>query len=316
MVRKHFPLRIIKSTTALYLTLLLAPVFSISVFFAAVGSFTAMRESIILSVKSALERSMGTLIGYIFSLFFSTIFGITPLTISITFFVVFLTIKYFKVMDLYVHSAFMILAMMVQLGESEMYTINATTRLLSINFGILISLLVNIIMFKPPKNQDINHIISEINTESLAYIENPNDKEKLVHLHDMLNLLIRKLAIFKEERTTFITKLIPERIDYLDNLINEIELTTAWINILVQLETLNKATLNSVTPILKDIIILRNNMLNYHNYHKIKVIKKRIKRVYFTNTTDDVFFTNTSFLSNLNIYINLIKSSYINNDNI
>ena len=149
------PLRIIKTVLAFFITLILSPIFHCDPFFAGIGSLKSMRESLSLSIYTLFEQLASTFIAFVIAIIISFFFGINPFSVTLALLILFLIIKRIDSIDTYLTSAFTLIALMMLSNDQAELLSNSFIRFYSLFFGMSVALIINAILFKPKKVDDI-----------------------------------------------------------------------------------------------------------------------------------------------------------------
>lgn len=300
-IKETFPLRIIKTAIAFLLSLSLAPIFKIDSFFAGVGALKTMQPSITLSIKEIFNQTFANIIGIIFAVAFSLIFGINPFSVSVALLSLFLVIKYTNVQETYLTAAFVLIAVMfLSTNQQELYE-RAFTRTIANIFGMIIALIVNIILFRPKKGEELEVILRRLNEVIHLYMSNGLDEYSASLITQNLEDLKSERDIIKNElNVSFISS---NRKAILRDRLKEVEIVIAQVDMVKELPTLSNDLVEEIIP-----IIIQLNFIKHYEQDKSKIpeIKDDIRKVYLNNTSKYDFFSNSSFLSALNNYLNLL----------
>lgn len=302
-LREILPLRIIKTVLAFLIALLLSPIFQCDNFFAGVGSLKSMKESLTLSVQSLLEQLFSNFIGFVFAIMYSYIFGINPFSIAFAIFSLFIVIKKINFIDTYLTAGFTLVAiMMLSANETEILN-RGFDRFYSTAFGMLVALIINAIFFKPKNTDDLNKLLFKLNEFVHIYITHDLEEYAFLEIQQTLEEIEREKTIIDGEKNVFFSSKAKK--EKLEENLTEIEISEAQVNVVLELEKIDDELKNKMIPIL----IRLNYIKQYSTDDKEEIanIKKEIKQLYTDYTDDSNFFTNTQFLSDLNIYINLLR---------
>lgn len=300
--RNQFPLRIIKTVIAFFLSLALSQFFYCDRFFAGIGALKSMRESLTLSIYALFEQLLSNLIAFVFAIIYAYAFGLNAYSISFALLSLFLVIKKVNFIDTYLTAAFTLIAIMMLSKSPEALIDRSFDRFYSTFFGMFIALLVNAILFRPRNTHDLTQILIKLNQYVHIFMTHDLDEVAYLELKDALDELTREKNIINEElKVSFLSKEKKERL--YESLV-EVNIVEAQTNSVFELPDLDEEFRDAMIPI----IIKLNQIKQYPNEKdEIPEIKKQIKSLYNEYTNDDNFFTNTNFLSDLNIYINLLR---------
>ncbi|MDF9866709.1 uncharacterized membrane protein YgaE (UPF0421/DUF939 family) [Bacilli bacterium PM5-3] len=296
------PLRILKTVFAFFISLVLSPFFHCESFFAGIGSLKSMRESLTLSIHALFEQMSSNFIAFIFAIVYSYLFGLNPYSISFALLCLFIIIKKINFIDTYLTAAFTLVALMMLASDQTDLISRSFDRLYSTFFGMLIALIVNAILFRPRKADDLNQILLKLNQYIHIFMAHDLEEYSYIELKNTLDELKKEKSIAKEElNVKYISQ--TKKQDLIERLI-EINLVEAQTQVVFELPNINDDFKEAIIPI----IIQLNKIKQYPSEKdEIPSIKKEIKSLYTEYTNDENFFVNTNFLSNLNIYIDLLR---------
>ena len=301
-LRDLLPLRILKTVLAFFISISIAPILHIDVFFAGLGSLRSMRESLILSLSTLLEQTIATALAFIISLLAAIIFGISPISITIALLALFLIIKLFNFNDSYLPAGITLIAVMCLSTSVEGIYDSAIMRFVAIVLGTIISLLVNSLLFRPKKYKDVKSVIYQLHQLSQYYISHNLDEYTYLEINSNLEDLEAEERVLNEELSIYI--LTKPRKEKIRNYLEEIELSKAQCKCIVELTTISDEFREEIIPIINQLFFIKQ----YSNdINEISSIKKELRRLYYEHTNDDVFYAHTMFLSNMNSYINLLR---------
>lgn len=300
--KEMFPLRIIKTVIAFLISLILAPYFYCDSFFAGLGSLRSMRESLTLSIYSLIEQVFANFLAFAIAVISSTLLGLNPYSVSLALFILFILIKKLDFYDSYLAAGVTLVAIMLLSKDQAELIDRAFDRFYSTLFGMLIALIVNGLLFKPKKIDDLTNVLDKLNEYVHIYMSHDLDEYAYLELHNTLVTLESERSIIEDELNS---KLIAKKKKELLNVsLIEIDIVNAQCEAVFQLPYLHDDFRNSIIPV----IIKLNSIKQYpSDKSEIPTIKETIKQMYNEHTTDDSFFVNTSFLSKLNDYINLLQ---------
>jgi uncharacterized membrane protein YgaE (UPF0421/DUF939 family) len=301
-----FPLRIIKTVLAFFISLILAPIFQCDSFFAGIGSLKSMKQSLSLSIYALFEQLASTFIAFIFAIVSSFLFGINPYSVTIALLLLFLAIKQIDSIDTYLTSAFTLLAIMLLSNDQTELINNSFIRFYSLFFGMSIALIINATLFKPKKIDDINQILIKLNHFVHIYMQHDLDEVAYIEVKNTLEELDHEKEIAEEElKIRFISA---ERRLKLQQKLGEINIANAQTDVMFELQNLDEEFREQVIPI----IIKLNGIKQYLNDRDELInIKRELKSLYADYTNNDNFFKNTQFLSTLNIYLEYIYAEIL-----
>lgn len=305
-IRNNFPLRIIKTSIAILVSLLVGPLLGMDRYFVAIGALKSMRETIALSFQSALEQSFANLIGFAFALLYAYLFGINPFSIALAIFSLFMVIKFTKFHETYLPAAMATLAFMILTKDTPDMFPKGVDRFLSTLFGIGIALAVNIIIFRPQHINKLKKVMNRINSSVHLYLKKGLSSEEYDNIQNNVNDLNRLKHLVDAEKKTWTT--LKSKKTALEIESRSIQLTLALLEAIKNLETLDDDFQYQMINILIRLNYIQQRGLTVESLDEIMQIKQQIKTDYQEYTDDSNFFRNTEFLSKLNIYINLLKS--------
>lgn len=302
-IRDVLPLRIIKTTIAFLVSLLLAPIFYCDPFFAGLGSFKSMRESLTLSLNALLEQLLANFIGFVFAIVYGYFFGINPFSVTFAVFCLFIIIKKANLFDTYLNAGFTLVAiMMLSINEADILS-RGVERFISTALGLVIALIINALLFRPKKTQDLNQLLFKINEFVHIYITHGLEEYAFLEINQTLEELRDEKAILSAEKKVFISSKAKK--EKIREKLLEIEISEAQASVVLELEKIDEQLRELMIP-----IFIRLNYIKQYcadDKDEIADIKKEIKRLYVEHTDDSNFFTHTQFLSDLNSYINIIR---------
>ena len=295
------PLRIIKTVVAFFITLILAPFFQCDSFFAGIGSLKSMRQSLSLSIYALVEQLSSNFIAFILAIMFAYTLGLNPFSISLALLILFLVIKQIESIDTYLTSAFTLVAIMLLSNSTEELLTHSFDRFYSLTFGMIIALIVNAVLFKPKKVEDLNQLLIKLNQYIHLYINHGLEEYSYLEIKNTLEELEKEKVIAQEELSI---RYIPqEKKTRLQARLDEIAIVEAQTDVVFELPYLDDNFRELMIPI----IIRLNAIKQYLNdTDELIQIKQELKELYHQHTTDDTFFENTKFLAILNIYVELL----------
>jgi uncharacterized membrane protein YgaE (UPF0421/DUF939 family) len=303
-ISDRLPLRIIKTTISFFIGMVIGPLINLDTFYCAVGSLYSLKESITLSVRAAIEILLANLFAFIIATVFALIFGITPLSATAAMFTLFLFIKKVNLTSALSSSGFVMASLMLLSSDQTNLVDRGILRFFSLVIGMLIALLINILVFRPKRNEDLfntTHRLTELihiyMTHDLDDQANHDIDEELVKVNYVKNI------INNEKRSPFI---LDDKKEQLKDALFEIEVLEAQLKVVRNMHNLSPKFREKIIPILIELNQIKHGLGDKRD---IKRIKKEIKALYNRYTKDDNFFTNTNFLSDLNIYVNLLRDN-------
>lgn len=305
-IRENFPLRIIKSSLAILVSQIIGPLLGMDRYFVCIGALKSMRESITLSIQSALEQSFANFIGFIFAMLYAYLFGVNPFSIALAVFSLFMVIKFTKFHETYVPAGVTMLAIMIMSKDTPEMLPKGIDRFLSTLFGIGVALLVNIVIFRPKNKVQLKKVLNHINASIHLYLKKNFSKEEYDNIQDNLSELNRLKRVVDAESKTW-TTLKRQKLT-LEAESKSIDLTLSLLEAIKSLETLEEDYQEQMIKILIRLNYIQQSRQASESLDELMQIKQQIKRDYQDYTNDSNFFKNTEFLSKLNIYINLLKN--------
>lgn len=301
-ISERLPLRIIKTTISFFIGMVIGPLINLDIFYCAVGSLYSLKESITLSVRAAIDILIANIFAFVVAIVFALVFGITPLSTTAALFTLFLILKQLKLTSTLSSSGFVMASLMILSTDQNNLVDRGFLRFFSLVIGMLIALLVNILVFRPKRNEDLfntthrlNELIHIYMTHDLDEDANHNIDEELVKVNYV------KRIVNNEEKSPFI---LDDKKEQLKDALFEIEVLEAQLKVVRNMHNLAPKFREKMVPILIELNQIKHGLGDDRD---IKRIKKDIKALYNRYTKDDNFFTNTSFLSDLNMYVNLLR---------
>lgn len=295
------PLRIIKTVIAFFISISIAPILNIDMFFSGLGSLKTMSQSITLSIQVVLEQMFSNFIAFVYAVLYASIFGINPFSISFALLTLFVTIKKISFFETYITSAVALIAIMIFSSTQHDLFSSAFVRIIATFFGMFVALFLNIILFRPKPIKDNSETLQKINEYIHIYLN--NNFEEYIHLSivKQLDKLDKEKAIIEDElRFVFNSK---EKIQCLNKQLLEIEIAKSHSDLVFSIKSLDETNQNIFIPIIKRL----NFIKQYPNdKEELIIIKNDIKHIYNQYTNDNNFFSNTRFLSKLSNYIELL----------
>ncbi|WP_423363784.1 FUSC family protein [Mycoplasma sp. P36-A1] len=298
-IKDNFPLRIIKTCIGFFISLITAPLFGIDSFFAGVGSLKTMQQSIYLSINEILNQTFANIIGVVFAIVFSLLFGINAFSVSIAIFCLFLVIKHTNIQETYLTAAFVLFSILYLSNNMESLFDRSFIRIVANIYGMFVALLVNIILFRPKKGDDLNKVVKYLNRFIHIYMANDQDEYSALAINSYLSDLKDERDIIKKElKLRFISK---SRKNMLLERLKEVELVLSQVDVIVELPLLSPDLRDEIIPVLKQLDFIRHYE---QDKSKIPNIRDQIRKIYLNNTSKYDFFSNSSFLASLNDYLN------------
>ncbi len=210
-------LRIYKTALAIFLCVVISNFFGISPFYPCIAAVISMESTVINSYKAGVNRMQGTIIGAILGLIFSTIRKGNPFLISLGTIIIITFCNKFKLKKAIVISNTVFIAIMINLSAKTPLEYSFF-RLLDTLLGIVISVLVNYLLFAPKLHEKILEVKAEIKSNiinklsAIALHEEIDDLEDLSSLISKYNNLV---AALEEEHVIY-----RGEDSYLDSFIN------------------------------------------------------------------------------------------------
>ncbi|MEG0283325.1 MAG: aromatic acid exporter family protein [Erysipelotrichales bacterium] len=304
VVKDILPLRIIKTSIAFLISLLLAPFFYCDSFFASLGSLRSMRESLTLSFQTFIEQIIANGLAFVFAILYASLLGITPISTSLALFTLLIFIKKLNFYDAYMAAAMVLAAIMLLSDDQADLIDSAFVRFFSSIFGMVIAVLVNSIVFKPRKDSDLEEILYRLNEYMHIFMDHDCEEYAYLELKATLDDLHREKSLIKDELRSII--LPKAKKQALQEHLIEIEIVEAQAHAVLELPGLADDFRKAIIPVIIKLNYIKH-YLNDDEDNEIPAIKKEIKNIYAEHTDDSNFFTHTRFLSDLNVYINLIR---------
>ncbi|MGM9974269.1 MAG: aromatic acid exporter family protein [Clostridiaceae bacterium] len=210
-------LRIYKTALAIFLCVVISNFFGISPFYPCIAAVISMESTVINSYKAGVNRMQGTIIGAVLGLIFSTIRKGNPFLISLGTIIIITFCNKFKLKKAIVISNTVFIAIMINLSAKTPLEYSFF-RLLDTLLGIVISVLVNYLLFAPKLHEKILEVKAEIKSNiinklsAIALHEEIDDLEDLSSLISKYNNLV---AALEEEHVIY-----RGEDSYLDSFIN------------------------------------------------------------------------------------------------
>ncbi|WP_426348938.1 FUSC family protein [Alloiococcus sp. CFN-8] len=198
-------LRIYKTALAIFLCVVISNFFGISPFYPCIAAVISMESTVINSYKAGVNRMQGTFIGAIIGLVFSSIRKGNPFLISLGTIIIIAFCNRFKLKKSIVISNTVFIAIMINLTSKSPLEYSFF-RLLDTLLGIVISVLVNYLVFAPKLHEKILEVMDEIKANILNKLSAIAHGGELVDLED-LSILISKyntlVAALEEEHVIY-----------------------------------------------------------------------------------------------------------------
>lgn len=295
------PLRIIKTVIAFFISISLAPLLGIDMFFSGLGSLKTMSQSITLSIQVVLEQMFSNFIAFVYAIIYASIFGINALSISFALLTLFVSIKKMSFFDTYITSAVTLIAIMMLSTNQHDLLSSAFVRIIATFFGMIVALIINVFIFRPKPIKDNSETLQKINEYIHIYIKNDyEDYIQLLILEQVSKLDKEKNIIDEELKFAFNSK---NKILRLNQQLLEIDIAKSHVDLVFELKTLDDNFQVIILPLL-----LRLNFIKQYQNDKDEIIEisKEIKNLFNQFTNDENFFINTKFLNRLIDYIELL----------
>lgn len=303
-ISEKLPLRIIKTTISFFIGMVIGPLINLDIFYCAVGSLYSLKESITLSVRAAIDILLANLFAFIVATVFALLFGITPLSTTAAMFTLFLIVKKVKLTSALSSSGFVMASLMLLSTDQTNLVDRGFLRFFSLVIGMIIALLVNILVFRPKRNEELFNTTHRLGELVHIYMTHDLDDQANHEIDDeLVKVNYVKNIINNEKRSPFI---LDEKKVQLKDALFEIEVLEAQLKVVRNMHNLSPKFREKVIPILIELNQIKHGLGDDKD---IKRIKKEIKILYNRYTKDDNFFTNTNFLSDLNIYVNILRDN-------